>query len=300
MGAVCDGCTNSNTSRILAQEVETENEIVLFSYSSKPDGEFKKLETKYNLLGDISFQDYMYSLVRFDLSNATLQDDYKLKPGAYTFKDSFFRQPFEVEYFQSFIENKILKHENLYVKAGNDEFLRDKFREMLLCVYKSLQSKLLQNDKITGITDNTDNRIKKGHCMIFGLLFAVGTNIAKIRFIFNLFQENGKIKPSDELKEFLLAMFLTSSYCILYARNKLGVNNPDVPALDKSVMKKILDTCELKDSMNLSELTMKEIFNGQSELSYEAFKSLFNQNKESLGWLISVKGIRHALEEHNV
>ena len=30
------------------------------------------------------------------------------------------------------------------------------------------------------------------------------------------------------------------------------------------------------------------------------FQSLFNQNKESLGWLISVKGIRHALEEHNV
>ena len=118
--------------------------------------------------------------------------------------------------------------------------------------------------------------------------------------IFNLFQENGKIKPSDELKEFLLAMFLTSSYCILYARNKLGVNNPDVPALEKSVMKKILDTCELKDSMNLSELTMKEIFNGQSELSYEAFKSLFNQNKEFSYYIDKIEKLNSITELENM
>ena len=52
-----------------------------------------------------------------------------------------------------------MKHPALYIKTGTDEKLRTKFEDMFLYIYKSLQSKLVQNDKENGITDNTDNRI---------------------------------------------------------------------------------------------------------------------------------------------
>ena len=65
-------------------------------------------------------------------------------------------------------------------------------------------------------------------------------------------------------------------------------------------MKNILDTCELKDSVHLVDVAIQKMFGHTSELSYDSFKYLFNKDKDSLGWLISVKGIRHAIEENNV
>lgn len=294
-----DLCSKSKNKYLKSTEIEKENEIVLFAYTSKPDKEFLKLETKYNFFQDISFTDYLYSLTNFEMSNATIQDDYSNKPSCYNYKDSFYNESMSYEIFQSFLENKILKHPNLYAKAGNDELLTSKFKESYLYVYKSLESKLKQNDKNNGLEDN-DERIKKSHCMIFGLLFCQSTNISKIRFLFDLFEDNNLLKPIEELKEFLLSMFIMSSYSMLYARNKLGINNPDVPQLDKGIMKKILDTSELKDSVHLVDVAIQKIFGNSSELTYESFKFLFNKDKDSLGWIISVKGIRHAIEENNV
>ena len=193
-----------------------------------------------------------------------------------------------------------MKHPALYIKTGTDEKLRTKFEDMFLYIYKSLQSKLVQNDKENGITDNTDNRIKKGHCMIFGLLFCSGANISKIHFFFALFKEENIFKESEELKEFLLSMFLTASYCVLYARNKLGINNSDIPVLEKDVMCQLIQTCQARDAVNLVKVTINKFFIKTKELTYETFVSMFNKEKDSLGWTISTKGIRFALEENDV
>ena len=56
--------------------IETEKEVSIRNYSSQADKEFSKLETKDNLLREILFNEYMYSLVIFSVTNATLQDDY--------------------------------------------------------------------------------------------------------------------------------------------------------------------------------------------------------------------------------
>ena len=55
--------------------IETEKEVSIQNYSSQADKEFSKLETKDNLLREILFNEYMYSLVIFSVTNATLQDD---------------------------------------------------------------------------------------------------------------------------------------------------------------------------------------------------------------------------------
>lgn len=301
MGGICSKCIKSKKKNyVRSTETDEEKEIALYSYKSKPDKEYQKLETKFNLLRDIDFQDYIYSLVQFDMSNATLKDDYSKANATYNYKDSFFKEPLSVDFFQSFLENKIIKHPELYIKTGNDEHLRAIFEDMLLYIYKSLQSKLVQIDKEKGVTDNTESRLKKGHCLIFGLLFCSGANIAKIHFIFDLFKQDNILKESEELKEFLLSMYLTSSYCVLFSRNKLGINNSDIPVLEKEVMIDYLKTSEAKDSVNLVTVTINKLFSKTNELTYEAFVSMFNHQKESMGWLISTKGIRSALEDNNV
>ena len=51
--------------------IETEKEVSIQNYSSQADKEFSKLETKDNLLREILFNEYMYSLVIFSVTNAT-------------------------------------------------------------------------------------------------------------------------------------------------------------------------------------------------------------------------------------
>ena len=97
---MCSNCIKNNKNYARS---EGEKEILLFSYTSKADKEFQQLETKYNLLRDIDFQDYMYSLVKFDMENATLKDDYSKGNLKYNFKDSFFKEPMSVDFFQSFL-----------------------------------------------------------------------------------------------------------------------------------------------------------------------------------------------------
>ena len=50
------GCASSTV-------IETEKEVSIRNYSSQADKEFSKLETKDNLLREILFNEYMYSLV---------------------------------------------------------------------------------------------------------------------------------------------------------------------------------------------------------------------------------------------
>ena len=99
---MCSNCIKNNKNYARSAESEGEKEILLFSYKSKPDKEFQQLETKYNLLRDIDFQDYMYSLVQFDMENATLKDDYSKENSKYNFKDSFYKEPMSVDFFKVF------------------------------------------------------------------------------------------------------------------------------------------------------------------------------------------------------
>ena len=72
--------------------IETEKEVSIQNYSSQADKEFSKLETKDNLLREILFNEYMYSLVIFSVTNATLQDDYSKKPPKFSSHDPFFTE----------------------------------------------------------------------------------------------------------------------------------------------------------------------------------------------------------------
>ena len=65
-------------------------------------------------------------------------------------------------------------------------------------------------------------------------------------------------------------------------------------------MCQLIQTCQARDAVNLVKVTLNKFFTKTKELTYETFVSMFNKEKDSLGWTISTKGIRSALEENDV
>lgn len=295
MGILCCKKQQPPTSVV----IETEPEVTVPTYSSNSDKEFNKLETTYNLLREITFNDYAYSLSKFSTENATLPDDYSAKSITYSKSDPYFKEKMSVELFQSFIENKIFKHPQVYTTAGNDETSATICKEALLEIHKALGKKLQQSDKEKGNSEDPD-RVKKFHLMALGILYSSGSNVSKIKFIFDSFKENNRLVCSDDFKDFLLALCLIPAYCMLFARNKLG-KNEIIGELQKETMKEILNTCELKDSLNLVEVSCKKIFSGaETGLGYDSFKYRFSDKDNGIGYLLTPKGVRKHLEINNV
>lgn len=280
----------------LSELIETEKEIIIPSFSSSNDKEFSKLETTYNLLREINFLDYAMSLVNFSVENATLPDDYSKRPESYEKSNPELTKPMSSDIFQSFIENKIIKHPSVY-SMGENETLIAIFKDNMIQIVKALGLKLQQKDKEKGL-EKKEDRVTKLHLLGLGLLYCSGSNVSKIKVIYDLFKDGDTLISSDLLSDFLLSIFLIPSYCILSSRNKLKYK--ELGDFSKETMKKILDASELKDSLNLVDVTNKTLFGTENTgIVYDRFKGLFALN-DGVGYLISPKGVRQALLEHNV
>ena len=299
MGQLCGKKTQSTSNLI-----ETEKEISLPSYKSDGDKYYEAQENKFNFLRKLNFADYLYSLVHFSSENATLEDNYDKANVNVSMDEPFFCELFSNDIFQSFIENKILKHKAIYELAGTNEKMVSIFKETFLAANNGLGLKLAQSAKEKG-DDNADKNsiIKKGDAIAYGLLYCVGANYIKIRALFNLFKKDEQLKPSDKFDEFLLSIFIISSYGMVSARNKL-CKFDEFENIEKEKLKELIGTSELKDCQNMVEITKKMIF-GQDlsiSLSYQNFKDKFevNDKDNSLAFLLSPSGVRYMIQKNNV
>ena len=295
------GCCVCCSSKLKAEDdgIDKSEEIEIKKYTSKYDNEFTVLEKKYNYISNITFRDFAYSLNLFSMDNATLQDDYSNKPEEYTKNDSLFKDTITQDYFQSFIENKLFKHPIIINLLSNEEGTSI-CKESYIQIYGALEKKLMQADRENSRKKKNENRIKKYHILCFGILYGAGLNISKIKLIFDLFKdENGKLKKSNDFEDFLLGLFIIPAYCILYTRIKLGPRYSLIGEFDNSKVKETLENCELKDSMNLTNVTLEKIFGPENkELTYEEWKNLFARH--SIDYMLSAPGVRANLEINNV
>lgn len=291
------GNVGSVGSGVSSGAVNSEAEISIPTYESEADKEFSKLEGKFNFFSEISMSDYMYSLSQFSNENATLADDYSKKPASYSSTEAFYTEPFPADIMQSFIENKLFKHPNLYTKAGEHPTSASIFKDMVANLHKNIDNKLSQYDKDQG---NEVIPFNKGTAVVFGIVYCSGMNVAKIKIMYDLFSENGKFGKTEKWSRFCLALFLLPSYAMLSARNKLA-SYEEVGEFPKDVLKKLFDASELKDSMNLVNVLNKQLFGEDNRTyTYDHFKSLFKKGENSIGWMLTAKGIRKKLEENNV
>ena len=252
----------------------------------------------------INFEDFLYSLVHFSNENATLEDDYQKANINFSMEEPFFCELFSNDIFQSFLENKILKHKAIYAVAGNDEKMTSIFKEGFLAANYGLGVKLAQNAKELGDTNADKNSIiKKGDAIAYGILFCVGANYVKIRALFNLFKKDEILKDSEKLDEFLLSLFIIAGYGMANARNKLSKFD-EIGRIENEKFKELINTSELKDSQNMVQITKKMLF-GQDlsvSLNYQNFKDKFelNDKDNSLAFLLSPSGCRYMQQKNNV
>lgn len=290
MGKLCSKQVQTTSSAI-----ESEQEVSLCSYKSGGDDALKLQENKFNYLNKINFADFLYSLVNYSNENATIEFKYDNVNIDYKITSQEFGEDFSPDVFQSFIENRILKHDNIY-NAKIDESLLAIFKDNLIQNVTALNLKLKQSH-----SEDEFQGVRKYHIIPYGLLYCAGANYIKIKALFNLFSESGVLKSSQMFNEFLLALFLVASYCSIAARNKLGKYDA-IGQISKEDLKQLLNAAELKDCQNLVGVANKLIFGEDlsGSLTYEQFKEKFKGSDNSISFLLSPAGVRSLLEKNNV
>ena len=263
-------------------------------YLPNNDESLYEVESNQNFLKYISLYEYLNLLDIFTAKNSTLKTEL---PNKYIFtsKDAFYQKDVSIEEFQCFIENKIFKLDEINELAVNNEISATIFKEICIEIYRALELKLRQH-----YDSNDDVVIKKKNLIPLGLLFCNCNNIEKIKLLFDLFKnENEEFCKSDELDNFMLSDFLTASYCLISARNKIGKNFDTIEELKKDELIKLVNCAELKDNQHLVNVFNQTFFNKEI-LTWLEFKQKFQDKENGFGWIFSSQGIRRKLEEHNV
>ena len=263
-------------------------------YLPNNDESLYEVESNQNFLKYISLYEYLNLLDIFTVRNSTLKTEL---PNKYIFtsKDAFYQKDVSIEEFQCFIENKIFKLDEINELAVNNEISATIFKEICIEIYRALELKLRQH------YDSNDNVvIKKKNLIPLGLLFCNCNNIEKIKLLFDLFKnENEEFCKSDELDNFMLSDFLTASYCLISARNKIGKNFDTIEELKKDELIKLVNCAELKDNQHLVNVFNQTFFN-KEKLTWLEFKQKFQDKENGFGWIFSSQGIRRKLEENKV
>ena len=278
---------------LLSFAPKDEKEIEPIEYESKNDENLSIIESKYNYLYEIQLVDYINVLEDFNLNNATLSYDEKQIKTSFSFKD--FNVSMDKLLFQSLIENKLARLEALY-NNQKDEHLNSIKKLNLLELHGSLNIKLKQYLNITDKTEIKQEIIQKKHLIPLGVLFTRSDVLGKVKFIFDLFKEEDIFQNSDDFKEYLIASFLLSSYCLVSSGHKLYKENKDqFSQFDKNNIKEKVKIFSLDNCKTLLEEFIGSFFSDENSFDWNNFRQKF-EGEEGFQWILSSKGIRSKLE----
>lgn len=302
MGNLNSCCSKSETNEKIEGK---EKDFEILNYKSKGDEEFQIIEQKYNYLTKINFIDYLHSLINFSNENSTVEDDYENETIQHSMTEKFYNEIFPIEMFQSFIENKILKHRSISDDVKLNKKMSDIFKKIIQISYKSLEYKLAQNLRENTKSDNINLNIiiKKHNLITYGILYCQEKNITKVELLYNLFKsDNNLLKFSEQFSEFILSLFILASYAILDVRNKIS-NYEEIEKIEIEKLKELIDVSELNDCVKLVDYTNKLIFGNdlKDTLTFEQFKDKFCEKdiNKSINFLLFSPGIRFMLEKNN-
>ena len=198
-----------------------------------------------------------------------------------------------IDEFQSFIENKIMKSKDVYEIIGKEQDLKEISLDGMREVYNSLVKKLNQHYK-----ENNPNRILRRNILGMGILYCLSSNIGKIKILFDIFSSDDKFTKSEELDDFLLTLFILSSYAIIAARIKVAKSSNKFKPLSNDELREAIGTSELADCENLLQFFNQNFFD-KEDFTYEEFKDKFNDQNNGFGWIFIPQGIRLMLEKYN-
>lgn len=289
----------------LQREVKSPIKFYKYKEIDEIGNMFHKLEEKsekVNYLKYMNFNDYMISLANFSIQNADMKDDYNAIKYVYSHKDKFYNETFNVEYLQSFLESKVLKHPDVYERAFRSDNSQDRsliFKEFLYNLHKSLIPKIKQIQLENGVSEddlNENTIMKKNAAIIYGLLYCDGDDWLKARVFFHLFKEGNKLKKSETFDYFLFMLFTTATYCMCYSRTQLS-KYTSIGEVDEANMIKAMQYFQVDNIKSVIEFTNKLLFGPEqnNELLYEQFrqKCQITDKKQTASFLFNPKGIRY-------
>jgi hypothetical protein len=291
----CCKRVSEDTSSIFAPG---EQELSFPDYESRSDSYFALIEGKYNLIKNVQLLEFMNLLEAFSIETATINFQGKYRSN-FSSKDEFLSTIIHQDEFQSFIENKLLNTDDIIEMYGEDEQTLALFKECFVKIFSSLNVKL---NSIYKGGDKID-KISKRNIVGLGLLFCRGQNISKVKLFFDLFKdENERFGKSDILDNYLISLFIISSYCLLSIR--MTINNPgkELPKIENNLAYNLLNSNGLaqKNCENLLKYFNDKFFEKEN-YTWDEFKKKFSENKnESFSWIFSTKGIRSKLEDKNI
>ena len=274
-----------------------EKEISIKDYYSENDKQLEIIETKFNFFSYVQLVEYANLLEEFSFETSTLVTDEPMRTN-FNFNDLFLTKEMSSEEFQSFIENKIFNLEEIYEILSNNKEIATIFKLICIEIYKALEEKL----EYSKIENKKTGLINKRNLLAIGILFCSCENIEKIKLFFDIFKnDKEEFCKSDNLDDFLLTLFLISSYCLISVRININNDKLGIEKVSKDDLIKLLNIFELENCRNLVAKFNDKFF-GQEEGCYkwENFRKKFEDIENGFGWVISSKGIRRKLEENNI
>ena len=274
-----------------------EKEISIKDYYSENDKQLEIIETKFNFFSYVQLVEYANLLEEFSFETSTLVTDEPMRTN-FNSNDLFLTKEMSSEEFQSFIENKIFNLEEIYEILSNNKEIATIFKLICIEIYKALEEKL----EYSKIENKKTGLINKRNLLAIGILFCSCENIEKIKLFFDIFKNNKEeFCKSDNLDDFLLTLFLISSYCLISVRININNDKLGIEKVSKDDLIKLLNIFELENCRNLVAKFNDKFF-GQEEGCYkwENFRKKFEDIENGFGWVISSKGIRRKLEENNI
>ena len=232
-----------------------EKEIKFLDYKSTYNDLLEIIDNQYNFFTYISLIEYMNLLEYYTVETSTIAFEGNMRNN-FSSNDKFLTQTLTIDEFQSFIENKILNISVLtdIIEKNNEQI--SIFKGAFIEIFNSLLLKLKQN-----YPDKEFESISKRDLIAIGLLYCDSNNIDKIKVFFDIFKNgNQKFTSTPELDEFLLCLFLISSYCMISARKKASNDNSQIPVLNKEDLIKMINVSELKDCQNLIKIFNENFF----------------------------------------
>ena len=285
----CNFCRKQGYQRInyLAPE---EKEIVLKDYSSPNDELLNILESTYNYFTQVQLVDFINLLEQFSLETSGVITDEPMHSN-FSSKDDFLFKILSFEEFQSFIENKILILEDISNSIKKDDIII--FKQFCNQMYQSLETKLREHYN----SENSVKLIKKRNILAFGILFCDCENIEKIKLFFDIFKDDEKNEfyKSNELNDFLITLFLISSFCLITSRNNIVNEQKGIKKLTEAELLNLSETSDLQNCEYLVERFNYTFFT-KERYNWDDFKKQFVDIDYGFGWVLSSKGIRRKLE----
>ncbi len=285
--------------RVMSIAPLNDREIAKEEYSSSNDALLNVIEVKNNLLTNITLVEYINILEYYtdETDKIPFNPNGNLKI-EFSPKDEFLNYIVSNEEFKRFLEFHIIKIDTISEIYGKAQKKLEIFVNFLMKVFEELKIKRNEhyNDKKEMET------ITKRILISFGILFCSSNIVGKVRLIFDIFKnEKGVLTPSEKFEEYLLSSFLISSYCMISARKNISSKENNIEELSNQQLIQCLSVCELKDCQALLN-SFKEDFFDENEGGYNwiEFKEKFEKKDKGFQWILSTRGIRKKLEEHNV